>query len=97
MKKKLILKYQKIKILLNIQSLDLNYLKKISKIIKKNNGGLLLIDYGYTEKKMKNTLKAISNHKFANILDNIGNLDITHNINFKFFKKFIKKIRWFKK
>ena len=32
------------------------YLKEISKIIKKNNGGLLLIDYGYTHKKMKNTL-----------------------------------------
>ena len=35
-------------------------------------GGLLIIDYGYTEKKMKNTLQAVSNHKFANILDNIG-------------------------
>ncbi len=68
----------------------LNYLKSISKIIKKNKGGLLLIDYGYTEKKMKNTLQAISNHKFANILNNIGNVDITHNINFSFFKMFIK-------
>ena len=33
------------------------YLKEISKIIKKNTGGLLLIDYGYTHKKMKNTYK----------------------------------------
>ena len=41
---------------------------------------------------MKNTLQAISNHKFANILDNIGNVDITHNINFNLFKEFIKKI-----
>ena len=72
--------------------LGLSYLKKISKIIKKNNGGLLIIDYGYTEKKMKNTLKAISSHKFANILSNIGNVDITHNINFDLFKKFTKKI-----
>ena len=37
--------------------LGLNYLKDISKIIKKNTGGLLLIDYGYTDKKMKNTFK----------------------------------------
>ena len=37
---------------------------------------------------MKNTLQAISNHKFANILGDIGSKDITHNINFKFFKKF---------
>ena len=72
--------------------LGLNYLKDISKIIKKNTGGLLLIDYGYNEKRMKNSLQAVSNHKFANILENIGNVDITHNINFNLFKEFIKKI-----
>ena len=72
--------------------LGLKYLKDISKIIKKNSGGLLIIDYGYTEKKMKNTLQAISNHKFANILGDIGNIDITHNINFNLFKRFTKEI-----
>ena len=41
---------------------------------------------------MKNTLKAISNHKFANILDNIGKVDITHNINFNLFKDFINRM-----
>ena len=70
----------------------LRYLNDISKIIKKYTGGLLLIDYGYTDKKMKNTLQAISNHKFANILDNIGNVDITHNLNFHLIKKFIKQM-----
>ena len=69
-----------------------NYLKNISNIIKKNTGGLLIIDYGYLEKKMKNTLQAVSNHKFANILDNIGGVDITHNINFELFKKFTQKL-----
>jgi len=52
----------------------------------------LLIDYGYNEKKMKNTLKGISNHKYANILSNIGNIDITHNICFDLYRRFIKKI-----
>ena len=70
----------------------LNYLKKISNIIKKNNGGILLIDYGNFDKKMKNTLQAVSNHKFANILENIGDSDITHNINFELFKKFTKRL-----
>ncbi len=69
--------------------LGLNYLKNISNIIKKNNGGLLLVDYGFTNKKMKNTLRGISKHKFANILDNIGDVDITHNINFDLFKKYL--------
>ena len=72
--------------------LCLNYLKKISKIIKKNNGGLLLIDYGYIDGKMKNTLQAVSNHKIANILNNIGNTDITHNLNFNLFQNFVKQM-----
>ena len=72
--------------------LGFNYLKDISKIIKKNTGGLLLIDYGYTEKKMKNTLKAVSNHKIANILNDKGSVDITHNINFNLFKRFVENM-----
>ena len=51
-----------------------------------------MVDYGYTKKKLKNTLQAISNHKFANILKNIGNVDITHNISFDLFKRFTKKM-----
>ena len=66
-----------------------SYLKKITDIIKKNSGGLLIIDYGYMEKKMKNTLKSISNHKHSSVLENIGKSDITHNINFYLFKKII--------
>ena len=69
-----------------------NYLKKIAQIIKKNNGGLLIIDYGYMEKKMRNTLKSISNHKHRNVLDNIGKSDITHNINFFLFRKIIDQL-----
>ena len=53
---------------------------------------MLLIDYGYYDEKMKNTLQAISKHKFSNILKNIGNTDITHNINFTLFKKIIKQL-----
>ncbi len=73
-------------------NLGLKYLNDISRVIKKNNGGLLLIDYGYTGKKMKNTLRGISNHKFANILDNIGRVDITHDISFDIFQKFINQL-----
>ena len=66
-----------------------NYLKKITKIVKKNSGGILIIDYGYIEKSMRNTIKSISNHKHSNVLENIGKSDITHNINFYLFKKII--------
>ena len=53
----------------------------------------MLIDYGYNDKKMKDTLQGISNHKFANILENIGNVDITHNINFNLFRNFINQMQ----
>ena len=73
-------------------NIGIKYLKDISKIIKKNNGGILIIDYGYLDYKMHNTLKAISNQKYSNVLENIGDSDITHNINFILFKNIIKKI-----
>jgi len=76
--------------------IGINYLKKISKIIKKNSGGILVVDYGYSEKKMKNTLQAIYKHRFSNVLENIGNSDITHNINFNLFQKFIKQFNGLK-
>ena len=72
--------------------LGFQYLKDISSIIKRNTGGLLLIDYGYTENKMKNSLQAVSNHKFAKILDNISNADITHSISFSLYKRFIEHL-----
>ena len=65
------------------------YLKDISNLIKNNDGGLLIIDYGYLNLKMKETLLAIKNHKHSNVLEDIGNSDITYNINFNLFKKFI--------
>ena len=91
--KKINYKISKNQNFIEYSELGLDYLKDISKLIKKNSGGLLLIDYGYFDKKMKNTLQAVSNHKFANILDNIGEADITHNINFDLFKKFTEQDR----
>ena len=64
------------------------YLKAICKIIQKNSGGILIIDYGYLNSKMHETLQAVKNHKYSNVLENIGDSDITYNINFNLFKKF---------
>ena len=57
-------------------------------MIQKNDGGILIIDYGYLDLKMHETLQAIKNHKYSNILEDIGDSDITYNINFSLFKKF---------
>ena len=89
--KKINFKISKNQNFIEYSEIGFNYLNEISNLIKENSGGLLLIDYGYTDKKMRHTLQGVSNHKFANILDNIGNVDITHNISFELFKKFIKR------
>ena len=51
----------------------------------------MIIDYGYLDKNMKNTLQSISNHKYNNVLDNFGKADITYGINFKLIEKIVKK------
>ena len=68
-------------------------IKQISRIINKHNGGLLIIDYGYTNKKMYNTLQSVKDHKKTKILNYISNSDITHKINYKFIEKIIKKFK----
>ena len=73
--------------------LALEYLRDIFKLIKKNKGGLLIIDYGYFAEKMKNTLQAIHKQKYSEVLENIGKTDITYNINFHFIKKIIKNFK----
>ena len=67
-------------------------LNTISKIIKKQNGGVLIIDYGYIDKKMFDTLQSIKNHKKNILLENIYKADITHLINFNFYKKKIRNL-----
>ena len=70
----------------------LKYIKNISKKIN-NNGGLLIIDYGYLEDSMKDTLLAIKKHKISNLLNEFGNSDITYKLNFKILKKVINNLK----
>tara|TARA_B100001173_G_scaffold79909_1_gene68262 strand:+ start:164 stop:1207 length:1044 start_codon:yes stop_codon:yes gene_type:complete len=97
-KKKTIEKLLKQKILKNQKFIEFSLLASeilvsITKIIKKNNGGLLIIDYGYESKKMFNTLQSVRKHKKNNLLRNVYKADITHLINFNFLKKKIKDLK----
>ena len=69
------------------------YLKIICDLINKNDGGILIIDYGYLNSKMHETLQAVNNHEYSNVLENVGNTDITYNINFNLFQKFISQFQ----
>ena len=64
--------------------------KMISKI-NKLNGGLLLIDYGYTKKINRSTLQSIKLHKKNKLYENIGNSDVTSLVNFNLLKEFFSK------
>jgi NADH dehydrogenase [ubiquinone] 1 alpha subcomplex assembly factor 7 len=68
------------------------YLKTLINKIKLNNGGILIIDYAYLEKEMKNTLQAVSKHQYCDVLKNFGNSDITYNLSFNLINKIIKKL-----
>ena len=72
--------------------LTTKYLKNILNKIKSNNGGILIIDYGYCDKKIKNTLQAVSEHKYSDVLSNFGNADITYNLNFNLINKIIRNL-----
>ena len=65
------------------------YLNIILEKIRKDNGGLLIIDYGHSSSKMYETLQAVKNHKYSNVLKNIGDTDITYNINFRLLREFV--------
>ena len=73
--------------------LGFKYLVDIFRLLKINKGGLLIIDYGFFTKKMKDTLQAIHEKKYSNILKNIGKSDITYNINFYLIKEIAKNFK----
>jgi NADH dehydrogenase [ubiquinone] 1 alpha subcomplex assembly factor 7 len=64
-------------------------LNPVINIIKKLNGGLLLIDYGFLKQQGKNTLQSIKNHKQNMIFDNVGDADITSLVNFSLLEKYL--------
>ena len=70
----------------------IKYLKSVSEIIKKYDGGMICFDYGYKKVKMSNSLQSVKKHNYSNLLSNVGDTDITHHINFNLFSKIIKNL-----
>jgi len=69
----------------------LKELDLITKTIKRLNGGLLLIDYGFLKQSNNNTLQSVKNHKKNMLFDNVGNADITSLVNFSLLENYFKK------
>jgi len=66
-------------------------LNLIINTIKKLNGGLLLIDYGFLKQQDKNTLQSVKDHKYNKLFNNVGNADITSLVNFNLLKKYLER------
>ena len=58
--------------------------------VKKLNGGLILIDYGFLKQQSKNTLQSVKNHKQNMLFNDVGNADITSLVNFDLLRKYLK-------
>lgn len=63
-------------------------LDKIIHVIKKNNGGILLFDYGFIGNKSGFTVQSLKNHKRNDPFKNIGSSDITSLVNFNLLKEY---------
>ena len=72
--------------------LTFKFLNVLSKKINSFHGGLLIIDYGYFEKKMRDSLQSVHKHSFNSIFDNLGKSDITYCLNFFLIKKIAEKL-----
>ena len=66
-------------------------LNLIISTIKRLNGGLLLIDYGFLKQKSKYTLQSVKNHKKNIVFDHVGNADITSLVNFNLLNYYLRK------
>ena len=56
--------------------------------VKKLNGGILFIDYGYKYQKNINSLQSVIRHKLNDVKKNLGNADITSLVNFELYKDY---------
>ena len=66
-------------------------LGKIVKQVIRLKGCILLIDYGYLKSNNQNTLQSVMKHKKNELLNNLGNADITAHVNFTLLNEFFVK------
>ena len=92
MKKKIKFKISSNQKFIEYSPFSLKLLKHITSKIKFSDGGILIIDYGYTDKEMKNTIQAVSKHKYTDVLKSFGNSDITYNLSFNLINQIVKKL-----
>ena len=64
-----------------------NYFSKLCNFLSQTKGLIITSDYGYLNLPDHSTLQCVYNHKYSNLFDNIGDQDITSEVNFQRFIK----------
>jgi len=65
-----------------ISPASLSVMETIGQRVAAAGGGALLIDYGHVQAGLGDTLQAMSRHKYANVLENPGEADLTAHVDF---------------
>lgn len=66
------------------------FMNQLCDALKKNGGIAINFDYGYFKNNFANTLQALKNHQKTNVLENIGECDITAHVDFAALDKITK-------
>jgi SAM-dependent MidA family methyltransferase len=56
--------------------------EQLSSVVSEKGGAALLVDYGYAGAGFGETLQAVSQHKFAGVLENPGEADLSAHVDF---------------
>ena len=65
-----------------ISPVSLAFMNALANCIMKNKGAALIIDYGYDEISVNDTLQAVKNHKYVPVLETPGEVDLTAHVDF---------------
>lgn len=65
-------------------------MEKLVNAVKQSGGMGLIIDYGYYQNEFRDTLQALKNHQYVDVLNEAGNADITALVNFEILEKIAK-------
>lgn len=65
---------------------SLTFINKLANMIMAQKGAALIIDYGYDEVHVGDTLQAVKNHQFSPVLEDPGEADLTAHVDFQALK-----------
>ncbi len=60
-----------------------NFMREIAHILTTRTGRGLFVDYGHEKSGIGDTLQAVHNHQYANVLDRPGEIDLTAHVDFE--------------